>query len=80
MPGRIWIAVVGAAVVAACSEVPEAQPVPAAAVEQPSRAYILSTLGKSPNPPGTAAYVIAPGDPRRSESESRPRIGGDPAF
>lgn len=74
---RIAIAI--AALTSACSEADSQQTEPAAPTA-PGRAYILSTLGKSPNPPGTASYIIAPGDMRRSESESRPRIGGDPAF
>ncbi len=73
------IAIALATLTAACSEADSQQPEPTAPASA-DRAYILSTLGKSPNPPGTASYVIAPGDPRRSESESRPRIGGDPAF
>lgn len=72
------VAIAFAALAAGCSE-PDSQTEPPASVA-PGRAYILSTMGKSPNPPGTASYVIAPGDPRRTESESRPRIGGDPAF
>lgn len=73
------IALALAALTTACSET-DAQQTEPAAPATPGRAYILTTLGKSPNPPGTASYVIAPGDLRRSESESRPRIGGDPAF
>jgi hypothetical protein len=58
-------------------------PDPAPSVpDTPADRYAGSMPPASPdaNPPGTPAYVVAPGDPAGPRSAEVPRIGGRPAF
>ena len=80
---RTFLTILMAGVLAAACTQPEPPP-PGVANPDPAPAagggYITTTLGKDPNPPGTGGYVISPGEPNRSPSSGRPRVGGDPTF
>ena len=79
---RTFLTILLTGVLAAACAQPEPRP-PGVANPDPAPApgaYITTTLGKDPNPPGTGGYVISPGEPNRSPASSRPRVGGDPSF
>ena len=59
-----------------------AAPAMAAPLNQPNGPYTenVPPTSVNVNPPGTPAYVIAPGDPVGRRNAQYPRPGGGPAF
>ena len=60
----------------------DAAPALAAPLNQPNGPYTenVPPTSVNVNPPGTPAYVIAPGDPVGRRNAQYPRPGGGPAF